>query len=84
MNFTSAVGSSVISLEKEKAHTIYVKVSLTLQNSKPLKDNFPKNKQKSLKELQPDKSLLILLADKGRSNVIFYVAIYLRKILLPK
>ena len=35
---------------KEEADTIYVKVSLTLQNSKPPKDNLPKDELKALKE----------------------------------
>ena len=49
---------------------IRAKVSRTLQNSKPSKDNLSKDERKALKELQPDTSILILPADKGRSNVI--------------
>ena len=56
--------------EKEKTDTIREKISLTLQNSKPLKDNLPKNERKALKELQSDTSIVILTAEKGRSTVI--------------
>ena len=43
---------------------------LTLQNSKPPKDNLSKDERKALKELQSDTSIVILPADKGRSIVI--------------
>ena len=55
------------------------KVSLTIQNSKPPKDNLSKDERKALKELQSDKSIVILLADKGRSNVILNREDYLEK-----
>ena len=57
-------------LEKEETDTIRAKVSLTLQNSKPPKDNLSKDERKALKELQSDTSIVILPADKGRSIVI--------------
>ena len=60
---------AVNDLEKEEADTIFAKVSLTLQNSKPPKDNLPKDEHKALKELQSDRSIVILLDDKGRSTV---------------
>ena len=43
-------------LEKEEADTIRAKVSLTLRNSKPPKDNLSKEERKALKELQSDAS----------------------------
>ena len=61
---------AVKDLEKEEADTIRAKVSLTLQNSKPPKDNLYKDERKALKELQTDTSTVILPADKGRSTVI--------------
>ena len=47
---------AVKDLEKEEADTIRAKVSLTLQNSKPPKDNLSKDECKALKELQSDAS----------------------------
>ena len=60
---------AVNDLEKEEAATIFAKVSLTLQNSKPPKDNLSKDEHKALKELQSDASIVILLDEKGRSTV---------------
>ena len=40
-----------------------------LQNSKPPKDNLSKDERKALKEFQSDTSVVILLADEGRSTV---------------
>ena len=89
------VKDAVKDLEKGETDTIRVKISLTLQNSKPPKDNMSKNERKALKESQSDSSIVILLADKGRSTVILnrkdylekhpmvYIN-YLKKILLPK
>ena len=45
-------------------------MSLTLQHSKPPKDDLSKDDRKALKELQSDTSIVILPADKGRSTVI--------------
>ena len=66
-------------LEKEDADTIRAKVSRTLQNSKPPKDNLSKDEPKALKELQSDTSIVILPADKRRSTVILYRKDYLEK-----
>ena len=55
------------------------KISLTLQNSKPPKDNLSKDESKALKELQSDTSIVILPADKGRSTVILNREDYLEK-----
>ena len=65
--------------EKEETDTIRAKVSLTLQNSKPPKDNLSKDERKALKELQSDTSIVILPADKGRSTVILNREDYLGK-----
>ena len=62
-------------LEKEKADTIRAEVSLILPNSKPPKDDLSKDERKALKELQPDTSIAILPADKGRSTVSLTVRI---------
>ena len=61
---------AVKDLEKKDADTICTKVSLTLQNSKSLKDNLSKDERKALEELQSDTSIIIFPADKGRSTVI--------------
>ena len=66
----ATVKDAVKDLEKEEADTICAKVSLTLQNSKPPKDNLSKDERKALKELQSDTSVIILPADKGSSTVI--------------
>ena len=50
---------AVKDLEKEEADTIRAKVSRTLQNSKPPKDNLSKDERKALKELQSDTSIVI-------------------------
>ena len=70
---------AVKDIEKEEADTIRAKVSLTLQNSKPPKDNLSKDERKALKELQSDTSIVILPADKGRSTVILNREDYLEK-----
>ena len=72
-------GDVVKDLEKEEADTIHAKVSLSLQNSKPPKDNLSKDECKALKELQSDTSIVILPAEKGRSTVILNREDYLEK-----
>ena len=75
----ASIEDAVKDLEKEEADTIRAKVSLTLQNSKPTKDNLSKDERKALKKLQSDKSIVILPADKGRSTVILNGEDYLEK-----
>ena len=70
---------AVKDLQQEEVDTIRAKTSLTLQNSKPPKDNLLKDKRKTLKELQSDASIVILPADKGRSTVILNREDYLEK-----
>ena len=41
---------AVKNLQKEETDTILVKISLTLQNSKPRKDNLSEDERKALKE----------------------------------
>ena len=67
-NFVS--WSTVDLLLSEEADTICGKVSLTLQNSKPSKDNLSKNERKTLKELKSDTSIVVLPAEKGRSPLL--------------
>ena len=74
----AAIEDAVKDLEKEEI-TICAKVSLTLQNSKPPKDNLSKDERKALKELQSDTSFIILPADKGRSTFILNREDYLEK-----
>ena len=45
----ATIEHAVKDLEKEQTDTIRVKVSLTLQNSKPPKDNLSKDERKALK-----------------------------------
>ena len=78
-NYIATIEDAVQDLEKEEADTIRAKVSLTLQNSKPPKDNLSKDERKALKELQSDTSIVILPADKGRSTVILNHEDYLEK-----
>ena len=66
----TAKEDAVKNLRKEEADTICAKVSLTLQNSKPHKENLTKDENKAFKELQCDTSIVILPTDKGRSTVI--------------
>ena len=75
----ATIEDAIKDLEKEEADTIRAKVSLTLQNSKPPKDNLSKHELKALKELQSDTSIVILPADKGRSTVILNREDYLEK-----
>ena len=75
----ATIEDAVKDLEKEEADTIRAKISLTLLNSKPPKDNLSKDKRKTLKELQSDTSIVILPADKGRSTVILNREDYLEK-----
>ena len=74
----ATVEDAVKDLEKEEADTIRAKVSLTLQNSKPLKDNLSKDERKALKELQSD-IRCILRSHKIRLT--FYTEMTLRKLL---
>ena len=74
----AAIEDAAKDLEKEEI-TICAKVSLTLQNSKPPKDNLSKDERKALKEFQSDTSIIILPADKGRSIVILNCEDYLEK-----
>ena len=69
---------AVKDLEKEEADTIHAKVSLTLQKSKPPKENLSKDESKALKELHSDTSFVILPADKGRYTVILDHEDYLK------
>ena len=73
------VEDEVKDLEKGEADTILAKISLTLQNSQPPKDDLSKYERKALKELQSDISIVIVPADKGRFNVIFNRENYLEK-----
>ena len=75
----ATIEDAVKDLEKEKADTIRAKISLILQNCKPLKGNLSKDGRKVLKELQSDTSIVILPAGKGRSTVIFNLEDYLEK-----
>ena len=75
----ATIEDAVKDLEKEEADTIRAKVSLTLLNSKPPKDNLSKDERKALKELQSDTSIVISPADKGRSTVILNREDYLEK-----
>ena len=74
-----SVEDAVKDRKNEEADTIRDKVSLTLKNSKPPKDNLSKDERKALKELQSDTSIVILPADKGRSTVILNREDYLEK-----
>ena len=68
----ATIEDAVKDLEKEKTDTICAKINnLTLQSSKPHKDNLSKDEHKALKELQFDTSIVTVPADKGRSTVIF-------------
>ena len=66
----ATIEDAVKDLEKEEADTIGAKISLTLQNTKPPKDNLSKDEHRALKELKSDTLIIILPADKGRSTVI--------------
>ena len=52
---------------------------LTLQNSKPPKDNLFNYERKTLKELQSDTSIITLSAEKYRPTVFFNCEDYLEK-----
>ena len=75
----ATIEDAVKDIENEETYTIIAKVRLTLQNSKPPKDNLSKNECKALKKLQSDTSIVILPADKGRSTVILNSEDYLEK-----
>ena len=79
MNSLSFRTFNCFNVLEEEADTIRAKVSLTLLNSKPPKDNLSKDERKALKELQSDTSIVILPADKGRSTVIPNHEDYLEK-----
>ena len=51
-DFIATIEDALKDLEKEEPDTIHAKISLTLQNSKPPKDNLSKDEHKALKESQ--------------------------------
>ena len=63
----ATIEDKVKDLQREEADTILVKIIFTLRNSQPPKDNFSKDERKALKELESDKTIVILTGDKGRS-----------------
>ena len=69
----------MISFPAVFSNLLRAKITLTLQNSKPPKDNLSKDERKALKELQSDTSVVCLPADKGRSTVILNREDYLEK-----
>ena len=69
----------MISFPAVFSNLLRAKITLTLQNSKPPKDNLSKDECKALKELQSDTSVVYLPADKGRSTVILNREDYLEK-----
>ena len=81
----ATIEGAVKDLEKEESDTIRAKVNLTLQKSKPTKNNLSKDERlkrslkKALKELQSHTLIVILPADKGRSTVILNYEDYLEK-----
>ena len=50
------VEDAVKDLEKKESETIPTKISLTIENSKPPKDNLSKDKRRAFKELKFDTS----------------------------
>ena len=64
----ATVQDKVKKFEKESSDTIWTKISLTLQNSKPPKDNLSKDECKALGELKSDTWVVVLPPDKCRSN----------------
>ena len=79
IDIIATVEDAVEDPEKEDADTIRAKLSLTLQNSTPPKNNLSKDQRKAFKELQFDTSIVILPADKGRYTVILNRGDYLEK-----
>ena len=75
----AAIEDAVKDLEKREVDAICAKISLTLKNFKPPKDNLSKNEHKALKELRFDTSIVILTAGKGGYTVIFNREDYLEK-----
>ena len=73
------IEDAVKDLEKGETDTVCAKVSLALQNFKPLRDNLSKNERNALKELQSHTLTVILPADKGKSTAIFNCEDYLEK-----
>ena len=69
----------MISFPAVFSNLLRAKITLTLRNSKPPKDNLSKDERKALKELQSDTSVVYLPADKGRSTVILNHEDYLEK-----
>ena len=75
----AAIEDAVKYLEKKEVDAICAKISFTLKNSKPPKDNLSKNEHKALKELRFDISIVILTVEKGGYTVIFNSEDYLEK-----
>ena len=66
---TAKVESAVRQLNEERADTARRAVNTILQQAEPPKPNITREQQDTLKSLKP-KSIMVLLADKGRTRVI--------------
>ena len=75
----ATIEDGVKDLERKVTDTVPDKISLIIQNSKLPKENLSKNERKALKELQPGPLIVMLPADKCRSNVILNGESYLKK-----
>ena len=76
----ATVEDVVKDLEKKKmVDTIPDKISLTVQNYKPPKENLSKDEHTALNELRSGASIVILTAEKGRYTVILNREDYLKK-----
>ena len=69
-NIIASIEDAIKDFVIEEADTIAAKINLPLQISKPLKNDPSKDERKDLKELQSNKIIIALQADKGRSTVI--------------
>ena len=64
------VESAVRQLDAERADTVRRAVNTILQQAEPPKPNIKKEQQDALKSLKQGKSIMVLLADKGRASVV--------------
>ena len=73
------VENAVKDLDKVEGDNIRAKISLTLRNAQQPEQNISKEERKTLKSLKTDESIIILLADKGRSTVVLDKTDYTQK-----
>ena len=79
VDIITATETACRNLEKSEADELRSEVVSTIKGGKKLTSNISKSERKALKDLQRDKSVVILPADKGRCTVVMDRPAYVEK-----